>query len=185
MFYFLRLSLSLRKSQVFLYYGYELVQLVSNVRMNRDVKDGSGRKWHFLCGVSFCAQLLPLFLFTGVFVEELAPEGPWEDTQKVSQSHSLYWMAANLFGFLSQSPFSFDVTLAHVIHRHVGIQSWKCSIHRFMNTGSYKHVKINGFLTSAKLPTFLFSSLQLEDGVYRVKSVFSLLWLILHEKHAQ
>lgn len=37
----------IKKISFFLYYGYELVQLVSNIRMNWDVKDGSGRKWQF------------------------------------------------------------------------------------------------------------------------------------------
>lgn len=54
----------IKKISFFLYYGYELVQLVSNIRMNWDVKDGSGRKWQF-CVVSpfvlsfchcFCSQ---------------------------------------------------------------------------------------------------------------------------------
>lgn len=71
---------------------------------------------------------------------------------------------------------------SHVIHRHVGIQSWKCSIHRFW---IQIHANMWKSMVFSLRPTFLFSSLQLEDGVYRVKSVFSLLRLILHEKHAQ
>lgn len=131
MFYFLRLSLSLRKSQVFLYYGYELLQLVSNIRMNWDVKDGSGRKWHFLCSAS---------AIVSVHRSVRGRTRSWRPVRGHTKGQPVTFTVLNgcksVWLFISVSFLFWRDTCgvpdsSHVIHRHVGIQSWKCSIHRF------------------------------------------------------
>lgn len=156
------------------------VGTVSNIRMNRDVKDGSGRKFFVWC-LLLCSASAIVSVHRSVCGRTRSWR-PWGHTKGQPVTFTALNGCKSVWLFISVSFLFWRDTCggaadsSHVIHRHVGIQSWKCSIHRFW-IQVHTNVKINGFLTSAKLPTFLFSSLQLEDGVHRVKSVFSLLYM--------